>query len=156
LLKLGIFKPSKPLSECVGGFIKTKQMEELIKTLNNLRPTKEQVKDKGAMYAFGYVDALNGAIESIKEYVSLHGEIKDESVKTYDLVKGDYVKNIGSKNKNVTIGKEYLVVKVHHYHRDCLNPTMKNYKLTFAWILDDFGKHSKIVNSHSLLWQKIY
>jgi uncharacterized paraquat-inducible protein A len=41
-------------------------MKNLIKELNNLRPTKEQVKDKPAYYAFGYVDAINAAIELVK------------------------------------------------------------------------------------------
>ena len=41
-------------------------MEDLIKELNNLRPTREQVKDKPAYYAFGYVDAINAAIELVK------------------------------------------------------------------------------------------
>ena len=41
-------------------------MEDLIKELNNLRPTEEQVKDKPAYYAFGYVDAINTAIQLVK------------------------------------------------------------------------------------------
>lgn len=41
-------------------------MNDLIKELNKLRPTKEQVKDKPAFYAFGYVDAINSAIELVK------------------------------------------------------------------------------------------
>ncbi len=41
-------------------------MENLIKELNNLRPTKDQVKGKPAYYAFGYVDAINSAIEVVK------------------------------------------------------------------------------------------
>ena len=41
-------------------------MEDLIKKLNNLRPTKEQVKNANAYYAFGYVDAINAAIELVK------------------------------------------------------------------------------------------
>jgi len=42
------------------------KIEDIIKELNNLRPTKEQVKDKPAYYAFGYVDAINSAIEVVK------------------------------------------------------------------------------------------
>jgi len=41
-------------------------MENLIKQINNLRPTKKQVKDKPAYYAFGYVDAINSMIELVK------------------------------------------------------------------------------------------
>lgn len=47
-------------------------MKTIIKDLNNLRPTKEQVKDKPAYYAFGYVDAINSAIEVVKNNAVLH------------------------------------------------------------------------------------
>lgn len=47
-------------------------MKTIIKELNNLRPTKEQVKDKPAYYAFGYVDAINSAIEVVKNNAVLH------------------------------------------------------------------------------------
>jgi hypothetical protein len=61
-------------------------MEKLIETLNNLRPTAEQVEDKNSHYAFGYVDALNDAIKSVKEYNSLHGVMHNEGIKTYEPV----------------------------------------------------------------------
>jgi hypothetical protein len=53
-------------------------MEHLIKEINKLRPTEEQVKDMLPHYAFGYVDALNSVIKLIKN-------LNEETVKQKEV-----------------------------------------------------------------------
>jgi len=47
-------------------------MENLIKKIRAVEPTKEQLKDRTPEYAFGWVDSLNAITEVVKNYVVLH------------------------------------------------------------------------------------
>ena len=47
-------------------------MENLIKELKGMQPTKEQLEGRTPEYAFGYVDALNKAVQLVKDYDLLH------------------------------------------------------------------------------------
>lgn len=40
---------------------------KLVKIINSLRPTKEQAEEMPPHYSFGYVDAINAVIESVKK-----------------------------------------------------------------------------------------
>ena len=50
-------------------------MEDLIKKIRFLEPTKEQQKDRTPEYAFGWVDCLNTVTELVKNYVDLHNVV---------------------------------------------------------------------------------
>jgi mRNA-degrading endonuclease YafQ of YafQ-DinJ toxin-antitoxin module len=63
-------------------------MGKLLKEIKNLRPTKEQVKDKPAFYAFGYVDAINAVLELLRNSKKYMCQCKSpEGLGTYDGVK---------------------------------------------------------------------
>lgn len=47
-------------------------MEDLIKKIRAVEPTKEQLKDRTPEYAFGWVDSLNAITEVVKNNVDLH------------------------------------------------------------------------------------
>jgi len=47
-------------------------MENLIKKIRAVEPTKEQLKDRTPEYAFGWVDSLNAITEVVKNNVDLH------------------------------------------------------------------------------------
>ena len=60
-------------------------MEDLIKKIRAVEPTKEQLKDRTPEYAFGWVDSLNAATEVVKNNVGLHNvsvSLFDEALKT--------------------------------------------------------------------------
>jgi hypothetical protein len=103
-----------------------------------------------------YLEALD-IVEAYHKQFNLSIVMHNDSIKTYDLMKGDYVENLGSSSKHVTKGKKYLITKVYHHHnsRGFEPKTMQNYERTVAWILDDNGKQRRMVWSNSSLWKKV-
>jgi len=59
-------------------------MEDLIKKIKEMQPTKEQLEGRTPEYAFGYVDALNEAVKLVN--VTLGGVSKCECGETKDLI----------------------------------------------------------------------
>jgi hypothetical protein len=106
---------------------------------------------KEYLKALEIVDQYNRQLNSSNFAESIH-------VKTYDLNKGDYIENVLSKSKYVTIGKKYMIIDCIHIHTDVWGgrtKTMDNYSFTYAHIIDDFGKKRRMISSNGKLWKKV-